>query len=50
MDAMAKYIVRQVRKGHMKPEGGKTVHPMAFPVVIYENNRVFDDIKILYTH
>ena len=29
----------------MKPEEGNTVHPMAFPVITYENNRVFDDIK-----
>ena len=30
--------------------GNTHVHPMAFTVVTYENNRVFDDIKILYTH
>ena len=45
MDAMVKHIVSQVRKGHMKPEGGKTAHPMVFPVVTYKNNRVFDDIQ-----
>ena len=34
----------------MKPEGDKTVHPIAFPIVTYENNRVFDDIqKSLHT-
>ena len=50
IDAMTKYIISQVRKGHMKPEGNKIVHHMAFPVVTYENIRAFDDIKILYTH
>ena len=45
MDAMAKYIVSQVRKEYMKLEGNKAVHHMAFPVVTYENNRVFGDIQ-----
>ena len=34
----------------MKPEGNKIVHSMVFPVVTYDNNRVSDDVKYLYTH
>ena len=45
IDTMVKSIVKQVSKGHMKREENKKMYPMAFPIVTYKNNRVFDDIK-----
>lgn len=42
---MAKYIVGLLEEGRVKPVGDKTVHPMVFPIVTYENKIIFDSIK-----